>query len=184
MRQAKDLLEQATGRKVTGYRAPCFSITTETRWALQVIAEAGYEYDSSIFPVARDHGGMLGAEKSPHVINTESGPIIEFPISVAPLLGREVCFFGGGYLRLFPHFLIAQMSRRVNAAGRPVIYYIHPREIDPFHPRVEMAPLKRFKCYVNLHTVKPKLRALLGAQRPVSFERWLAGNRGSVVAAA
>jgi hypothetical protein len=81
----------------------------------------------------------------------------EFPISVVAFLGKVFYFFGGGYLRLFPYFVIKKMAERLQAEGRPIIYYIHPREIDPFHPRLDMDWKRRFKSYVNLRTTEAKL---------------------------
>lgn len=180
IRRAKSVLEQAAGCRVAGYRAPSFSITDRTRWAFAELVKAGFEYDSSVFPTSRADGGMTGAPKQPHVVSTESGSLVEFPISVARLLGRDVCLFGGGYLRLFPWFLIRRMARQVNDEGRPVIYYIHPREMDPSHPRMAMPLFKRFKSYVNLKTVGPKLRSLVREQRLTTFRDWLATNRATV----
>lgn len=176
VRKSKDLLEQASGTRVIGYRAPSFSITAATLWALDELIAAGFEYDSSFFPGARELGGIAGTNKGPHRVRTANGTIIEFPMSVARLFGKEVCFFGGGYLRLFPYAMIKTMADQVNREGRPVIYYIHPREIDPSHPRMDLPLLKRWKCYVNLESTKPKLRALMRAQRLTSFQRWLASH--------
>lgn len=176
VRRAKDLLEQIAGVAVNGYRAPSFSITEATKWALDELVAAGYEYDSSIFPARRDFGGIVGMRKAPHLLTTANGTLIEFPISVASVLGKDVCFFGGGYLRLFPYPLIKKMSAQVNREGRPVVYYIHPREIDPSHPRLKLSLVKRWKCYVNLETTLPKLRALLREQKLTSFREWIATN--------
>lgn len=95
-------------------------------------------------------------------------------MSVARLFGKEVCFFGGGYLRLFPYALIKRMADQVNREGRPVVYYIHPREIDPVHPRLDLPLLKRWKSYVNVESTRPKLRALIQSQQLTSFKGWLA----------
>jgi polysaccharide deacetylase family protein (PEP-CTERM system associated) len=176
IRKAKTLIEQAAGCEVTGYRAPSFSITEATSWAFDELAASGHRYDSSVFPAARENGGIIGSAKEPHLVNTANGPITEFPISVARLGWNDFCFFGGGYLRLFPYPLIEQMARRVIGEGRPVIYYIHPREIDPDHPRMEMGPLKRFKRYVNLSTTRPKVRAVLREGPITTFRRWLDAN--------
>nr|MDQ3554853.1 DUF3473 domain-containing protein [Chloroflexota bacterium] len=128
IRRSKSVLEDIAQKPVLGYRAPGFSIVKSTLWAFQELVEAGYRYDSSIFPAERGHGGLAGARIDPHSLSTASGPLLEFPISVARFLGRRVCFFGGGYLRLFPYPLIERMARAVNQDGRPVIYYVHPRE--------------------------------------------------------
>jgi hypothetical protein len=87
--------------------------------------------------------------------------LVEFPITVAQLAGRNVCFFGGGYLRLFPYPVVRTMARRVLGDDRPVVFYVHPREIDPLHPRLDMPAIRRFKSYVNLRTTEPKIRGVL-----------------------
>jgi polysaccharide deacetylase family protein (PEP-CTERM system associated) len=157
IRRAKAIIEDIAGEAVLGYRAPGFSIVRDTPWAFEQIARAGYRYDSSVFPSARGHGGIDSARMEPHRIETKHGPLWEFPVSVAEVAGRRVCFFGGGYLRLFPYFLIRYMAGRVNRSGRPVTYYVHPREIDPSHPRIRMGLVRRFKSYVNLDTTLAKL---------------------------
>lgn len=157
--RARLLLEDVAGVPVVGYRAPGFSTTEQTPWFFDVLTEAGYEYDSSVFPAERGHGGMRGGRRDPHRIG--NGGILELPISVADLMGKTMCFFGGGYLRLFPYWLIRKMARQVLAAGRPVVFYIHPREIDPAHPRLAMSRVRRFKSYVNLETTEAKIRRIL-----------------------
>jgi len=174
IQRSKAGLEQISGKRVVGYRAPGFSIVARTTWAFDELIAAGYEYDSSVFPATRGHGGIRNAQLSPHSIESDSGNITEFPLSAAVLLGSRVCCFGGGYLRLSPLSLIRHMSRRVNAAGRPVIYYLHPREIDPGHPRLPMGWRRRFKSYVNLRSTMPKLRAILAEQHLTSFRGWIA----------
>jgi len=174
--RAKRILEGIVGGPVVGYRAPGFSIVAETPWAFEELRKAGYEYDSSVFPASRGHGGMAGADVKPHRIGTASGELVEFPISVASVLGKKVCFFGGGYLRLFPYALIERMSAQVNADGRPVVYYVHPREIDPEQPRMKMGPFRRFKSYVNLETTLPKLRRLSATQSLMPFRDWMRQN--------
>lgn len=173
---AKDKIENSIGKPVRGYRAPGFSVVESTPWVYEEIARAGYGYDSSLFPTKRGHGGMTGAKKSPHLVETTHGKLVEFPISVASVLGKEICFFGGGYLRLFPYFLIRKMAEKVNSEGRPVVFYIHPREIDPTHPRIQMNPIRRFKSYVNLSTTIPKLRNLTQEFQLISFRDWLSEN--------
>jgi polysaccharide deacetylase family protein (PEP-CTERM system associated) len=173
IRISKNILEDIAGSEVLGYRTPGFSITPDTPWAFDELCAAGYSYDSSVFPAGRGHGGMRGSDMFPHVIETASGSIVEFPITVIPVMYRRLCFFGGGYLRLFPYALISRMSRKVNDQGRPVIYYVHPREIDLDHPRLDMSRVRRFKSYVNLKSTKPKLERLLRDQVLVPFSRWL-----------
>ena len=168
--RARRLLEALAGTAVLGYRSAGFSVTDKTRWFFEALVEAGYAYDSSVFPAARGHGGMSEARREPHHINTPAGPLMEFPITVSTLLGKPLCFFGGGYLRLFPSWLIRRAVRQVLAEGRPVVFYIHPREIDPSHPRVPMPLTRRFKSYVNLRITETKLRRIL-AEFPVTTFR-------------
>jgi polysaccharide deacetylase family protein (PEP-CTERM system associated) len=160
VRHARLLLQDIAGTPVVGYRAPGFSTTDETPWFFDVLAEAGYQYDSSVFPAARGHGGMPEGRRDPHRAGNDTG-IIELPITVADLLGKRMCFFGGGYLRLFPYWLIRKMARQVLAEGRPVVFYIHPREVDPAHPRLPMSRTRTFKSYVNLEGTEVKLRRVL-----------------------
>jgi len=174
VRKAKKLLEDITGKAVLGYRAPGFSITEGTEWAFDELCKAGYQYDSSIFPTVRIHGGIVGAKIHPHKVQSGNGTIIEFPITVVSIMGKRLCFFGGGYLRLFPYTLIRHFSHVVNKEGRPVIYYVHPREIDPKHPRLRMGLNRRFKSYVNLNTTMTKIKKLAREQDLVPFRDWIA----------
>jgi polysaccharide deacetylase family protein (PEP-CTERM system associated) len=160
VRHARLLLEDIAGVPVTGYRAPGFSTTEDTPWFFDTLAEAGYRYDSSVFPAARGHGGMRAGRRDPHRIGNGDG-ILELPITVANCMGKPMCFFGGGYLRLFPYWLVRKMARQVLAEGRPVVFYIHPREIDPGHPRLPMNRKRQFKTYVNLDTTERKVRQVL-----------------------
>jgi len=178
--RARKILEDVSGSAVVGYRSPGFSVTEETRWFPEAVAEAGYCYDSSIFPAPRAHGGMRISRREPYRIEGPGAGLVEFPISVADLFGKPMCFFGGGYLRLFPYPLIRRMAQRVLAEGRPVIYYVHPREIDPAHPRLPMSAVRRFKSYVNLSSTEGKLRRILGEFPMVTFHDFLATYAGSL----
>jgi len=161
--RARRTLEDAAGAPVAGYRAAGFSVTGATPWFYEELAAAGYRYDSSIFPAPRGHGGLPGARREPHRVRLDSGrSVVEFPISVAGVLGRPLCFFGGGYLRLSPYWLTRHMGRRVLAEGRPLIFYVHPREVEPSVPRLPMPPLRRFKSYVNVRGTASKIGKLLG----------------------
>ncbi|HET9235244.1 MAG TPA: XrtA system polysaccharide deacetylase [Candidatus Eisenbacteria bacterium] len=169
VRRAKALLEDLTGHPVLGYRAPGFSIVKETPWALERLAAAGFRYDASIFPAARVHGGMPDAPLWPSRVETRSGPIVEFPTSIARIGGYRICLFGGGYLRVFPYRLISAMTRRAHSEGRSIVFYVHPREIDTAQPRLPMRWRRRFKSYVNIHGTDTKLRRLFSefAFRPL-----------------
>jgi len=178
--KAKNILEQITGQLVKGYRAPGFSITKDARWALEELVKAGFEYDSSIFPASRGHGGDDTAKMNPHIIRTASGPITEFPITVASLFGKKMCFFGGGYLRLFPYPLIRRMSEKVNQGDRPVVYYVHPREIDVDQPRMKMGMYRHFKSYVGLSSTTTKLRSIMEEQTLTTFSHWLSQHHNDI----
>jgi len=160
IRRGKDILEDITGEPVRGFRAPGFGITEKAPWAFDVIKEAGFQYDSSIFPSTRSHGGMPGSQLGPHIIETQNGPLVEVPMSAVEVFGRRVSVFGGGYLRLSPKWLIKWGIKKLHKAGRPLIVYVHPREIDPDHPRLPLPLWRRFKCYVNLKSTLPKLEWL------------------------
>lgn len=172
-RVSKQILEQISGRAILGYRAAGFSATNSCDWFFEKLARAGYRYDSSIFPARRGHGGIDGACREPHTVNCASGQIVEFPVSVTTVAGATMCFFGGGYLRLFPYYVTKRMSQSVLNAGRPVLFYVHPREIDPRHPRLPMNWKRRFKSYVNLRTTETKVRRILADFRFVAFEQLL-----------
>ena len=177
--RARATLQDISGDPVWGYRAPGFSVTSQTPWFFQCLAEAGHTYDCSVFPARRRHGGMSTAERTPHIVfrSVEARrPLIEVPVSVAPVLGRRVCFFGGGYMRLFPTWLIRTMAERVYAKGMPVMFYVHPRDIDPEQPRLPMSPLRWFQCYANLGTTYTKLESLLRTFPFVSVEEYLAAS--------
>ena len=161
IRKAKAVIEDATGRPVKGYRAPGFSITAKTPWAFDEILEAGYVFDSSVFPARHGHGGIPGACRSAHVIRSTAGRLVEFPISIADTPFGPQCCFGGGYLRIFPLWFVQAMARRVREDGRGVVWYIHPREINPHHPRLQLPLRRRFKAYVNLRGTAGKIATIL-----------------------
>jgi len=158
---SKKLLEDITGKDVSSYRCPSFSVTGQTPWFFEQVVKAGYSIDSSVFPGHREGGGLATKEKYPHRIDTPAGKLFEIPISLINILGRNTCFFGGGYLRLFPLSIILLMSEQIHKQGYPVLYYIHPREIDPLHPRFRIQWIHYIKRYINLKSVRPKLDAIL-----------------------
>jgi polysaccharide deacetylase family protein (PEP-CTERM system associated) len=174
---SRKLLEDIAGAPVTGFRASGFSVTEQTPWFFEKLVEAGYAYDSSTFPASRGHGGMKSGRLEPHRMKTAAGELVEFPVTVADVLGKRLCFFGGGYLRLFPYPLVRRMSHVVLGEGRPVIFYVHPREIDPDHPRLPMGVARRFKTYVNLRTTERKIRAILAEFPVTTFRDYINDNR-------
>ena len=139
-RAARELLEDLSGRPVRGFRAPAFSVTERTPWFFDKLVEAGYRYDSSVFPAPHQTGGLATGAFAPYTAKTHVGAIEEFPITAVRVFGKPMCFFGGGYLRLFPYSVIRAMGRRALGEGRPVIFYVHPREIDPAQPRMALEP--------------------------------------------
>ncbi|MBD3168857.1 MAG: DUF3473 domain-containing protein [candidate division Zixibacteria bacterium] len=171
--RAKKVCEDITGKEVYGYRAPAFSITERTPWAMEKLIEAGYRYDSSIFPASRDFGGLIIDKLKPHIIKTARGSILEFPISITNVLGKRFYFFGGGYFRLFPYWMIKMMAQKVIAQGRPIILYIHPRDIDSGQPRYRLGLVRNFKSYVNLGSTEDKLRRFMDDFKFTSYDKWL-----------
>lgn len=159
--KARRILEDVAGCRVTGFRAPGFSVTKATPWFFEQLANSGYLYDSSIFPARRGHGGLEEAGRDPFIVYTSSGAaIIEFPMTVAGV-AKPMCFFGGGYLRLFPWPVIRTMTQKCLNDKRTVIFYVHPREIDVDHPRLPMNRMRTFKSYVNLNTTQYKIEQIL-----------------------
>jgi polysaccharide deacetylase family protein (PEP-CTERM system associated) len=162
--RAKSLLEDIVQIPVLGYRAASYSIVPASSWALEMLAELGFQYDSSIFPVRHDRYGFPGAPREPHRIALSSGrSLVEFPLTTWRRLGVNLPVSGGGYFRLFPYFLTRHALRHVNEReGLPAIFYLHPWEIDPDQPRVPASLLSRFRHYNNLHRCRSRLTALLG----------------------
>jgi polysaccharide deacetylase family protein (PEP-CTERM system associated) len=146
--------------KVIGYRAPSFSITQKSLWALDVLREMGLQYDTSIFPVHHDRYGIPGASAIAHRL--ENG-LWEFPMGTVSILNKRIPFAGGGYFRLFPLAFTQWAMRRVNREGRPLVFYFHPWELDPGQPRVEGVSItNRFRHHVNIGRTEMRLRRLLG----------------------
>lgn len=176
-RRSRRLLEDTAGCRVLGYRAPGFSVNGKTPWFFDALAEAGYQYDSSVFPSPRGHGGWRHFGAAPRFVWDRNCRLLyEIPVTTASVLGIPLCYFGGGYLRLFPWPVIRNMARKVAREGRPVIFYVHPREIDPRHPRLSMNALRAFQSYVNLHTTRPKIERILKEFEVTTFAAYLAGQ--------
>ncbi len=164
--RSKKMLEDICGEQVCGYRAPSYSITAKSLWALDILVEEGFTYDSSIFPITHDIYGIPGGKRFPHEISTPSGKIYEFPISTYCLniagWQSRIPIAGGGYLRLFPVALVSRAIQSINIKEKqPVIVYFHPWEIDPGQPRISAALKSRFRHYLNLERMEPKIRHLL-----------------------
>lgn len=171
--RARALLEDLSGTRVSGFRAPGASISGDMAWAFDVLVEQGYRYDASVCPGYSSHGGFASPYFGPHKVRCAAGELYEIPSATAPLGPRRFPYAGGGYLRLFPYGLIRHCIAADNRAGRPTNIYIHPREIDPDQPRMELPAGRRFKYYVGLRSTERKLRALLRDHRFVSAAAWL-----------
>ena len=172
--RSKKILEDIVGHQILGYRSPGFSVTEQTPYFFDGLIEAGYRYSSSVFPARRPPGGLKTAKYAPYLVSKNGTALIEFPITVKKVFFRPLCFFGGGYLRLFPYSLIRRMTLAVLREGRPVAFYVHPREVDPNHQRLPMKLTRRFKSYVNLGTTVGKIRQLLTDFQVTTFENFLA----------
>ena len=161
---SKSMLEDTIGAPVIGYRAASYSITAKSLWALDTLCDLGFEYDSSIFPIAHDRYGIPGSSTRPGPIAAPNGKkIVEFPLSTKSVLGKRIPVAGGGYFRLFPYWFTRWALGAVNRDDDlPFVFYLHPWEIDPGQPRVRASRLSRFRHYNNLHKCEPRLRALLG----------------------
>ncbi len=150
-RDSKNLLEDIIGKPVQGYRAASYSITRKSLWALDILAELGFKYDSSIFPVAHDNYGIKGSPEFPHILETPNkGTLVEYPLSTYRFMGQAIPVAGGGYFRLYPYWLSRFFYRKINQQAAPFVFYLHPWEIDPDQPRVDASLLSRFRHYNNL----------------------------------
>jgi polysaccharide deacetylase family protein (PEP-CTERM system associated) len=167
---AKNSIEQAASVQIYGYRAPSFSITSRSRWALDILAELGFGYDSSVFPVRHDVYGVPRSPRRPFRVETPFGTIVEFPLATFHLgLGPNLPVAGGGYLRMLPYWYTKTGVARAWREGLPVVSYVHPWELDPEQPRLN-GPLKsRLRHYTNLKGTEARLRRLLALDCFSSF---------------
>ena len=160
--KTKTILENLVQMPVNSYRAASYSITRKSLWALDILYEAGIRTDSSIFPIRHDRYGLLGGPLAPHYLNLPNGGrLLEFPISTLKAAGVTIPVSGGGYFRLYPYALTRNLARRVNAEGRPFVFYLHPWEVDPNQPRVKVGAVTRFRHYNNLTKCRDRLKRLI-----------------------
>jgi polysaccharide deacetylase family protein (PEP-CTERM system associated) len=161
--RSKALLEALSGQPVIGYRAASFSITRRSLWALDVLIDLGFRYDSSIFPIRHDRYGIPGASPEPGRVTAPSGrTLVEFPLSAASFCGVAIPVSGGGYFRLLPYWVTRAGLRQINEQrGRPYAFYLHPWELDPAQPRVKVGMVSRFRHYTNLDRCEGRLKRLL-----------------------
>lgn len=162
IRKARQILEDASGVSITGYRAPSFSIDQRTPWAYMELADQGYAYSSSVAPVAHDHYGWRAAPRFAFKPLPWSD-LVEIPVTTAILGGKRLAAGGGGFFRVLPYAFSRWAIRQVNRVDqRPAVFYFHPWEVDPDQPRVLNAPIKsKLRHYTNLHKMAPKLRELV-----------------------
>lgn len=161
--RSKSLLEDIVQAPVNGYRAASYSITPRSLWALDVLCDAGFTYDSSIFPVHHDRYGIPGSPRYPYRLEAPNGSTLtEFPLSTANMLGYQMPVAGGGYFRLYPYALSKFGLGQINRQGHPFIFYMHPWEIDPSQPRIDANWTSRFRHYNNLDKFESRLRRLIG----------------------
>lgn len=160
---SKKLLEDISGTAIQGYRAASYSVTKQSLWALDIIAETGFEYDSSIFPVKHDRYGIPDAHELPHKLTTPAGhTLTEFPITALKLPGYRLPIAGGGYFRLFPYWFSKWGLARVNRKQHQAfVFYLHPWELDPEQPVLPATGLSRFRHYNNLEVCEQRFNKLL-----------------------
>jgi polysaccharide deacetylase family protein (PEP-CTERM system associated) len=162
LRRAKAVLEAASGLPIFGYRAPSYSITRQSLWALDVLIDEGYVYDSSIYPVRHDRYGIPDWPRHIHEIRRAGGSIWELPGSTIRLARTNLPVGGGGYFRLLPYGWTRNGIRWLNRReGHPAVFYLHPWEIDPSQPRIPCSSVSRLRHYRNLDKTEARLTQLL-----------------------
>lgn len=172
-RRAKDTIEQASGAPVQGFRAPSFSITRKSLWALGILAELGFTYDSSIFPIAHDVYGIPDGPRRPTTVRTPRGPLVEFPMTTFSIFSRNLPVGGGGYLRILPFWYTQLGLRAAQKEGVPFILYVHPWEVDADQPKLAGRWRSRLRHYTNLDKMERRLHRLL---ERFSFTSFRASN--------
>lgn len=162
VRRAKRTIEDAAGCQVRGYRAPSFSIVRSSLWALDVLIEEGHAYDASVFPIHHDRYGIPEAPRRAHVIERAAGSIVEVPASTVRAGRSNLPIAGGGYFRLLPYRFTQWGIARVNAVdGEPVVFYLHPWEVDPEQPRLPVSRLTALRHYRGLEQTLARLERLV-----------------------
>jgi polysaccharide deacetylase family protein (PEP-CTERM system associated) len=167
--RAKDVIEQISGQAIYGYRAPTYSIVASSLWALEILAELGFTYDSSIFPIHHDRYGIPSAPRAPFRIKTPAGPLMEYPLTTFRIWNRSMPVAGGGYLRLLPRWYTRFGISRARREGLPIIAYVHPWEIDPGQPRLPVTLTSRLRHYTNLSKTYARLSDMLREGTFTSF---------------
>jgi polysaccharide deacetylase family protein (PEP-CTERM system associated) len=163
-----DVLTRCSSSPVLGFRAPSFSVTRKTWWALEILRSRQIRYDSSMFPVGFHPD--YGVPDAPLHAHPTSDGVFEIPMSCAQLLGHRIPCSGGGYFRIFPYSVTRRLIQKCNEQKRPVVFYMHPWEVDPGQPRVAgLSAQKRLRHYINLHKTEERLERLLSDFRFTSI---------------
>lgn len=166
LRRAQNALEDITGTAVRGYRAPSYSITTPSLWAIDVLVSEGYTYDSSIYPIRHDRYGIPDSPRHPYRFTRATGGLWELPGSTVRRAGMNLPMGGGGYFRLLPYGWTRSGIRTLNETeGQPAIFYLHPWEVDPEQPRIRCGAVSAVRHYHNLQHTEPRLKRLLSEFR-------------------
>ena len=165
LQDSKAALEDASGQPCLGFRAPSFSIVPGVEWAFDLLLEAGYRYDSSLFPIRRPDYGYPGVPVAPFWIHRPAGTLLELPLATFGLAGMRLPAAGGGYLRQFPAGFVRRAFREAERDGRPGMFYVHPWEVDPDQPRIPCGALTAVRHYRNIHLMLPRMERLLAEFR-------------------
>lgn len=161
LRSSRAILEDVSGQRVFGFRAPSFSIVPGMEWAFDLMLEEGYGYDSSLFPIRRPDYGYPTADPAPHYITRPRGTLLELPLATIRMAGLRLPAAGGGYFRQLPYALFRNAFTRLSAAGVSGMFYIHPWEVDPAQPRLPVGLLSRIRHYTGLVRTLPRLEQIL-----------------------
>ncbi len=168
------ILEDISGQKVLGFRAPTFSIVERTFWAWEIMLKLGLAYDSSVYPIWHDRYGVPKAPRSVYTAFEKNGVnLTEFPMSTMKVFGKNVPFGGGGYLRIFPNWFTQMGIKSVNKEGMPAIMYMHPWEFDPNQPRINIGTTQSLRHYYNIKNNLSKLGRLLDRFEWTSFKEFI-----------
>ncbi len=171
------ILEDTSGQKILGFRAPTFSIVEETFWAWEIMLKLGLIYDSSVYPIWHDRYGVPDAPRSVYTaLEHEGNSLTEFPMSTMRLFGKNIPFGGGGYLRIFPNWFTRMGIKSVNKEGLPAIMYMHPWEFDPEQPKLNLGKLQSLRHYYNIDKNLSKLGQLLDEFKWTSFKNVIEKN--------
>jgi polysaccharide deacetylase family protein (PEP-CTERM system associated) len=184
LRESKQILEDVSGQEVVGFRAPTFSIIPGIEWALDVLLEEGYVYDSSLFPIRRSGYGYPGIHPFPHYIERPAGRLLELPPATIALGSMRIPAAGGGWFRQFPYAVTRRALREHAASGNPGMFYIHPWEVDPEQPRLPASWVTKVRHYRGLEKTLPRLERMVDEFRFTSVARWMDSDAGRSTLAA